>query len=599
MSWAPQARERADALRARLLNGARERADAAGWMWDVRSGDGWLFATEKPASDGAAPASGGDAGILVATGSPPIFDRDAACLRDAAGIAGLLEQAAPETVARRLGTPFRFLWADRRSGELGAVTDSAGLGQVFYASEDGVALCASSALLLGSLLGAGLDLDGIAAFALFGSFPFSRTPFSGVKKLLPAGSLRLAGGKIAVEEPGAPYLSDAADARTDRRHVDDVADALAAAVRAMHQAAPDGVLELSGGVDSRLVLAALPAGDRADHRAITLNSAGELSADARIARQIARLYGIEHEIVYPLAQDQVSFALREEIPTLLRKVAVGYDGLANPVDRLPLAIVSNMETQARFGGANGEIIRGYYYPLQPFSRPASDSLLARFVDWRLSGDSSPKPAIFSAGFADHLEAARRIMKEGLHPLEGSWGSVLDRVYMQFRVQCWIGAGSVGGRFRQHTVLWPFLDAGFLQAAMAAPPGLKRDSKLAFRVLARLAPELARLPLDTGVVPAAFAGDGVMPRLRNMGITARRILRRVKRRLHAKGVETLGSGMIVDNWARSGGWGNLDLAALAGSGVLDAAFLEKAAAEGAGLDRAGLGFVTLLETWLGA
>ena len=281
--------------------------------WNIVRGPGWFIASERKAF------SAGDDGMIVTTTNVRIMDREAAVLRDAPSLLDML-QARGERALDDLAAPFRLLYVDRAEHRIVAATDPSGLGQLFMATSRGISLCASSATLLADLVGAGPCLPSLAAFAQCGSFPFELTPFEGVTKLMAGSRLAIVGGQSRI------YPVDSRPAAADIR------TEFVAAVGALLQAAPDASLELSGGLDSRLILAAIPETGRAGRRAITLGSGSGDNAEVKVARRIVVMAGLEHDIVPPYL---TSIDGADDLSDLLRHVAEGYDHMANPSTRSP------------------------------------------------------------------------------------------------------------------------------------------------------------------------------------------------------------------------------------------------------------------------
>jgi asparagine synthase (glutamine-hydrolysing) len=354
------------------------------------------------------------------------------------------------------------------------------------------------------------------------------------------------------------------------------------------------MLELSGGLDSRLILAALPEAEKAGNLAVTIDESGGLGGDARVARHIASITGISHrEIAVP-------FAAVEEgdiLDRTLRRIVEGYDAMANPIDKLPLALVSDIGDTARFGGQNGEIMRGFYYPLQPLKGKPTTKLIADLVDWRLIANDRTSPNLFAQNFAsDALASARASMIAAIAGYGGSWGQVLDRVYLDYRMQSWVG-NSAGNRFLDRAVLWPFFDSRFLAAALKLDPDNKRDSRASYRILARLSPQLAATPLDNGLIPAVMAHDNLRAKQMLLRAKARKAQRKLMQRIRPRSVAVLGSERVIDGWFRAKRYAHLDIHRLASLGIFNEAMLEAIGTGRTRPDRATLGFLLLCESWL--
>ncbi len=541
--------------------------------WQIVQGDGWLLASEK------ADCFGRHQGAAVATSIHRLFDRRAARNLGAADLAAQLAQKPdflPSELAS-LAAPFRLAWVSDAGATPTIATDGSGLGQVFHATGGDVAVASSSAALIASLIGAGPDVAALASFAQFGSFPFEETPFAGVRKLSAGSLVRLNNGQCLVEswlpseQPGGS-----------------ISEALRQCVSMMVRADAAATMELSGGLDSRLVLAAMAPEDRRGRLSLTIGSADYPSADVTLARRIAAAEGLDHRVV-----DVGGMNLdRADMPALLDHVIDGYDRMANPLDKLPLVFANNGYNEtARFGGQNGEIMRGFYYPLQPLEAQPSRALANRLISTRLIGNDRVDPSIFSHAAGEPLKAAREKMADHLMQGSGTWGDVLDRFYLDYRMQSWAGNG-ISNRFVGRTIFWPFFDRGVLRAAYGLKPADKQHSMAAYRLLLDLDPALARLPLDTGVVPAFAVRGGLGARIAQARMTAMKVKKKLAQRLGRNVHQVIGADVAAGHWHRQEGHKRLDFDALSRLGLFDSAFLDSVAAGKARPDRPTLGFVLL-------
>ncbi|HEY0438325.1 MAG TPA: hypothetical protein VGC92_16910, partial [Phenylobacterium sp.] len=212
--------------------------------WSVRSGDGWLIASERPG------AFAETDGVALAMGRDQAFDRGAETLADAADLVARLAGAGPSALGS-MAPPFRAAWVETAKGVIHADIDTFGLGQLFLGQGDGFAGLSSSATLLADVLGAPLSPESLAAYAAFGNFLCGESPYAGVARLDAGASATLALGRLTTADRPLPTHPGGS-----------VRETFAAAVGAMLKAAPDAEIGLSGGLDSRVVLAAIPRDQR-------------------------------------------------------------------------------------------------------------------------------------------------------------------------------------------------------------------------------------------------------------------------------------------------------------------------------------------------
>jgi asparagine synthase (glutamine-hydrolysing) len=540
----------------------------AGWTW--RQGPGWLLASERAGCLAEAEAT------LVACGIAQLFDRARARLTTAAELGGgqlpgaLGDLASPATVA----------WRD--NDELNLATDALGIGQAFWHCGEGVAAASTSATLIADLFGLPPDGEALTGFALTGSFIADRAPFRDVRKVMAGQRARLRSGSLVVE----PWLEAVAPQASAT--LDDLVEAFRGAVEAMIAMRPD--IELSGGLDSRLILAAVPPARRRELRSLTIGAPGD--EDVRIARRIAEANAMENVRVDPTDLGALS---GDRLGALLAQVAQGYDHAVNPIDKLPLVLAGQrLKSVARLGGQNGEILRGFYYVGQPLFDAPGERLARNLIRWRLRANDQVDPALLATeAFADREAAVEGALVARLMEMGGLWGDTLDRYYLAERMQRWVGA-STNNRFIDRTNLYPFFDPGVLAAAMALPVEVKRGGGIARALLARLDRELASMPLEGGRGNALDERDWLAPLLKGVRL-AHKAGQRLRRQIGGRSRSTLGSTGIVGRWRDGALYRSLPFEGLAQSGLIAPRALERIGDGGWTPDRASLGFVLLVSS----
>jgi len=180
-------------------------------------------------------------------------------------------------------------------------------GYLFFAPE-------ISALL--KLPGAPRDIDLAAFGVLLGSSQLYRdqTLFAGIKRLVGGTRLRVAGGRRDVEEywlyrPGAsgvrPYRP--------RELAHEMADLLRRSIQRHYGDPQETILFLSGGADSRALLAgalAIPSVAPSDISAVTwIDRTVPGDSDMSVARRIAEITGIRHQM---MVRNQVGYGEKSE-----------------------------------------------------------------------------------------------------------------------------------------------------------------------------------------------------------------------------------------------------------------------------------------------
>ncbi len=417
--------------------------------------------------------------------------------------------------------PFAALFRTRRDAPLEAATDACGLLHVYVTAGAGFAACSSSCLALGALQDGGLDLESLAAYGGLGFYLGARTPVSGVRRLLPgeacvltAGVLRVAAWANAARRD--PVFSTFAEA------VDAGAGALRAAVGSLAVPHPRIGISLSGGLDSRLVLAALPPERRAALQVLCIDAPGR--ADAPLVRQMAALCGFAPTVV------DTSALPRERTIAFARGAARRRDYCANP---LTTAVLDWAESALpgipRLHGQNGEFARGFYYGDQLGLGGVTPERVTALMQSRRFSGQHVAPQVLAPAYREPIaEALRNEIHAWLTATGLSWLDALDEFYLCQRMAGWVGI-ELSRTSMRRIDLSPFFDPRFLAFARRAAPRDKRGSRLLAAVIEAIDPGLAALPLDRRPSPAALwrggsamqldAAANVAPRTRPSGAAA--------------------------------------------------------------------------------
>ncbi|MGQ0576436.1 MAG: asparagine synthase-related protein [Pseudonocardia sp.] len=434
-----------------------------------------------------------------------------------------------------LAPPGAVLQADRDGLLVG--TDDVGLHHVYGVRGDGWAAVASSPWPLARLAGAPLDEAALGAYRLIGHHLGTATPWRGVEILPAAGRWRLADGRLDAlpRAPAAPVEQVPARVAVGR-----VAALLRAQVGRVLDEFPDVVLELSGGLDSRILLAAIPRARRRDVAALTLRASA--SADDAVAGRLAAATGMRRHVV---DLDELAALTPAAAHALVHAAAVGYGGVAQPV---AMAVLDWAEARApqepRLNGQGGEFARGFYHPGQP-ARPAPTSrLVHRLARWRLFVNDVVDPAVLEPGFAARTGAATlATLERTFAAYRTDWLGACDEFYLDERLRRWVGAdvSRSGGR---RVVLAPYFHSGVLAAARGLSAEVKRGSAFSARLLAHLDPELAAVPLAGGAAPVDLGRRGPGPAARAGWRTAADVAAKVTARHRGAGRAPLGADLVA-------------------------------------------------------
>ncbi|MGE5831081.1 MAG: asparagine synthase-related protein [Micromonosporaceae bacterium] len=440
--------------------------------------------------------------------------------------------------------PFAAAHRAGPDGPVTVATDWLGYRQLYWWSGAGVAAISTSARALAVLADGGFDPVGLAAQAMIGWQIGDSTIYSGVRTLPPATVATLTGGALQQRQ----YAQRPARPDPPPR-LDDAVAEMATILREWQtrylEQHPDAVLQLTGGHDSRILLGAIPEQMRPGLRALTVGSA--TNPDVRIAARLAARYGIAHQ-VQPL--DQEPWPAPAAMHALVVAAANALECLASPLALAPLLLAEgHLEQGHRLSGLGGEVARGFYYAGQPTDAVTSPRLVERLARWRLFANEAVEAAALDQTFLAQAQQTTLARLADLFP-PGDWLRATDEFYLYHRMYRWAGVHGTVAAVRRHTIN-PMFDRRFIELALAVAPADKRDSLLLGRLMNALDPELARIPLDSGLVPARLGTRSTANRLAVAALTARKGARKVRQRLTRSRRPQLGAdgaaALVLAHW----------------------------------------------------
>lgn len=479
---------------------------------------------------GAAPARAGADSALHVTGDGPvdgpvslvcgarIGERDVS----AADIAAWLRADGRHRDLDRVVPPFAAVGRDPGTGVVRAATDFLGFRCLYVVQGPDWAAISTSSRALAVLSGAGTDLTSLAAYSLLGWRLGERTHYTGVATLPPGSSVRLAGGRLVTWSASPAAAGDAGDA------VRRAAGQLRTSVNALLDDHPDTCLQLTGGLDSRLLLAAVDPDRRGRLAAMTLRAPG--NPDAPLAASLARRYGMPHHVVDVDATGEVAPA---EAAALALAGAHRVDYSADPLAWASLDVVERAVSQGpRLSGLGGEVVRGFYYLGPPRRTPTTPRRVAGLARWRLFPNESVPDDVLDPGFA----ASRREVTLGeleriFAELPGSWAQATDGFYLWQRMRRWAGATTTS-TCQQRFAVNPMLDPRFVGIGAGVPPRDRAQMRFLSRILVELDPALAARPLDGRPAPTVYADPTLANRARLGALTVHKAGRKVRQRVRA-------------------------------------------------------------------
>lgn len=378
-------------------------------------------------------------------------------------VAGLLGGTPPLC---RQGGVWSAIGADD-TGILG-LTCASGAESVFHAESSDVLVVGNRALLVHLVAdpsGPHVDPLGLASIVSTGYAVTDRTAFEAVRAVPPATTVR------AVPS-GRAQLSALAYAEEPLQ----VAEALRASVRPLRAGGDRVQLGLTGGRDSRLLVALLHA---AGVTVTTRTSGLADDPDVVVATEVAAALGVPHRVTPPMGAAMHADAVTIDVVGRLKEAVVLADGMLTAYDRVGRIDDVYRPAMNPFGGSGGEILRGYY--AGAVKDPDDAAAVLAYMRGRLFGSAARLTrelrVAFEADCEPWLAAAGR---DGVVALED--------FYVRQRTGRWTaaarGSASIGSMAQR-----PYLDHEVVRAVRAVPLRSRVSENLIADLLDDLAPQL--------------------------------------------------------------------------------------------------------------
>lgn len=401
------------------------------------------------------------------------------------------------------------IW-DRRNRTLTLANDRLGLHPVYYAETRGGLLFGSGlrALLREPEIRRKVDAVAVAEFLTF-DHPLGPRSLLQDVHLLPQGTLLTArDGSIRLRSYWQPTFPRTYPVRKDADYSDELIALLRQAVR---RQAPDGrsaAILLSGGLDSRSVLAALAEVPGDGMTTMTWGIPG--SDDERYARESARLAKMPHHAI-PLSPDW--------LPHLASKGSGITGGLGNLLNLHALAVAEPAGARAPilYKGFLGDAMFGFgMRPRHWADYDDATRLEAHLEAYRdynvLTFDFPSHGALFTRDFRRAVgegvtEDYRYAMQAADSPQLSDQRLYIDLTQRLARMTI-NGVESVRDRA---AVRLPFADNDLLDFSLRVPPGLRYGRQVMVQGFIRAFPAYAQIPFTPSGLPLMACARDVLRR----------------------------------------------------------------------------------------
>jgi asparagine synthase (glutamine-hydrolysing) len=412
----------------------------------------------------------------------------------------LFEEFGDDFVTRLNGIFSLSIW-DEKERRLILANDRLGLHPLYYAHHEGRLTYGSGvrALLADSVLPRRVDPVGIAQFLTFDHLLGDRTLVCEARLLPPASLLAYQDGRLTVRPYWAPRHPLTYELRKEEEWMEELLFVLRRAIgRQAKDDLPAGLL-LSGGLDSRVLLAMLREGPYRNKAIQTFTWGIPGCDDARYAKEVAVKLGSSHHF-YELKPDWL-LGLAEECVRIT-------DGMGNLVNLHARATLDEeaKHAQVLYKGFLGDAMFGFALT-HKFWADYDDETRIR-VHLQVHDDMNVitfKPwdhaTTFTEAFQQQIgDAVLDSYRAGMDE-SGSTLLADQRIYFDYRQR--VPRHTLNGvqAVRSRAVVrLPFMDKDLVEFALTVPPGMRLGRRVMHDAFTRAYPELAKIPIPNTGLP---------------------------------------------------------------------------------------------------
>lgn len=387
--------------------------------------------------------------------------------------------------------PGRFSAAviDLSSGDVAAATTITRVDPFYHGDDEKVWCIGNWAGSVAAVLNNGqlqYENNRIFGFLNSGHFIEDETFYKNVDALPPYACIHLKENAASISSDFYPTLIGSLQAQSPGNLVDEIAEALIDACRSIPRSDKPITLNLSGGKDSRILLAAfLASGLEVEARTYSGGSSNQ--SDVYVASLVAKTVGVKHEVqpysAPPLAgQNSVSVDFYKRNHDLLNASD------AHLAAWVSLPFSPKFKDISVLNGLGGELMRGGHASKADQNalalRPPSGTLLKR---WGKFKDRFNKR--LQDEFDEHVNAwMHRFEGHGINALV-----VADYGYLTAKMGRWGSAITRPGALSRK-VFYPFLDNRLVSLVYRLPADYRFGDKLIHSLVSRLEPRLIDIPI---------------------------------------------------------------------------------------------------------
>jgi hypothetical protein len=413
---------------------------------------------------------------------------------DEARLLARVKQVGPDQLAREVEGFFAIAFGSAADREVALITDVVGTLHCYTRSIGGAVALSVSSLALAALDEVTLDATGCQEFLQTAAMYEDRTFFNEVRKLDAAHCYRYKDGRLQSRQRYWNVAKDLTpDALGDARSVEALREAVVAAAKKIQGLFPRPVVDLTGGYDSRVGVAAFMSAGVPFQTAV---AGAPTHPDVVISRALASRVGLVHRYFCP-----APVSTFEQLQNALALTDGEYDLVDYArIQQVQSDLAANFDISVN--SYSGEIGRGYGWEVlvprtgERIALGAAKVAGRRFYNPGYDASIVP-PNIRLNPLTHFCDIVKRI-DAGFTSLPNT----LQYDYCMTMMRCQRWYGRIASSTNQ---IWPCMSFFLLRSIIK--PMLETDTKsrkrslLFRRLLAQIQPEFAKYPLELGYPPS--------------------------------------------------------------------------------------------------
>ena len=395
---------------------------------------------------------------------------------------------------KTLNGNFVLLIYDFKRKKVIIANDRFGFRVHYYALNNGKLLFVpeAKAILQDETFRKELNDEAVAEYFAFGEFWGDKTLFNGIQVLIPASILTYDGSNLSIEKYWELKYEPNYN-KSENEFVDELVKTFTKAVRIRMEDNFRYGIELSGGLDSRAVLAGIPQEKRKDIIACTF---GQKDCDEiKIAEKVSKITGIKEHVVFEITPELLMDNTESEVQLTDGRNTIGVSYT------YPILKAFREKVDVMFDGFAMDLTLGGSFLNKDKINCTSKSLLFDILSKKRLFQDRDLCKIFTTTYYNNVKEwpAKSFIYEFNRIISEHPGNKSDEFAMITHV-AWMNIGDITVRDLLE-ISHPPSDNDFIDLILTIPPEWRLNHHIYSKFLIKLSPELARILYNQTMVRA--------------------------------------------------------------------------------------------------